>query len=164
MRMMVKLKPVETKKKRVCGACYARGEISTDCSKCYGKGFINSSTIRYKVAPHPIEIVKIDRDLKTGILRYWENQCEFFYETTTPELNDYVPEVPYGVHLLHDSFDEAFAEAERVNKALDKQEVEAAKCSKNKPWSERNKENNNIDKNLYSKAVLLDLDDFLNIK
>jgi len=164
MRLMIKLKPVEVKKKRVCSACYAKGEVTESCHKCHGTGVINSSTIRYRVTAHPVEIVKIDRDPRNGIIRYWENQSEFTYETTTPELNKYVPEVPFGVHLLHDSYEEAFAEAARVNEALDKQEVEAAKCSKNKSWSERNKENNNIDKKFYSKAVLLDLDDFLNIK
>jgi hypothetical protein len=164
MRMMVKLNPVETKKKRVCPACYSRGEVTSDCHKCHGTGVINSSTVRYKVAARPIEIVKVDRDPRNGILRYWENQSEFFYETTTRELNKYVPEVPFGVHLLHDSYDEAFAEAERVNKALDAHEVEAAKSFTNKSWATRNTESKNINKSLYSKAVLLDLDDFLNIK
>ena len=128
---MVKLKPVETKKKRVCPVCYTKGEVTTSCHKCHGTGVINSSTIRYRVTAHPVEVVKIDRDPKTGIIRYWENKSEFFYETTTPELNKYVPEVPFGVHLLHDSYEEAFAEAARVNEALDKHEVDAARCSAN---------------------------------
>jgi hypothetical protein len=161
--MMVKLNKVDKIKRKVCPACYARGEIVFGCSKCSGKGFITSTSIQYKVAPKPIEIVKVDRDPKTGILRYWENQSEFFYETTTPELNKYVPEVPYGIHLLHDSFDEAFAEAERINKALDKQEVDTIRCSENKSLAERSKELNKM-LNDISKAALLDLDDFLNIK
>lgn len=134
MRMMVRLKPVETRKKRVCPACYAKGEVTTGCYKCHGAGIINSKTIRYNVATRPIEIVKTDRDPKTGIIRYWENQSEFYYETATPKLNKYVPEVPYGVHLLHDSYDEAFAEAERVNKALEEFEVKANKGFVKDPW------------------------------
>jgi hypothetical protein len=131
---MIRLKPVETKKKRVCPACYAKGEVIDDCHKCHGAGVINSKTIRYNVVARPIEIVKIDRDTETGIIRYWENQSEFFYETVTPELNKYVPEVPFGVHLLHDSYEEAFAEAARVNKALEELEVKANKGFVKKPW------------------------------
>lgn len=166
MRLMIRLKPVETKKKRVCSACYTKGEVTESCHKCHGMGVINSSTIRYRVAAHPVEIVKVDRDPRNGIIRYWENQSEFTYETTIPELNKYVPEVPFGIHLLHDSYEEAFAEAARVNEALDKREAEAAKCSTNvnKPFSTRKAENKNIDKSLYSKAMLWDLDDFLNIQ
>lgn len=134
MRMMVRLKPVETRKKRVCPACYAKGEVTLGCHKCHGAGIINFKTIRYNVATRPIEIVKTDRDPKTGIIRYWENQNEFYHETTTPKLNKYVPEVPYGVHLLHDSYDEAFAEAERVNKALEELEVKANKGFGKDPW------------------------------
>lgn len=134
MRLMIKLKPVETTKKRVCPACYAKGEVTDDCHKCHGAGIINSKTIRYNVVARPAEIVKVDRDPKTGIIRYWENQSEFFYETVTPELNKYVPEVPFGVHLLHDSYEEAFGEATRVNKALEELEVKANKGFVKKPW------------------------------
>lgn len=124
---MVKLTPVETKKKRVCPVCYAKGEVTSGCYKCHGIGIINSKTVRYNVAHRPVEIVRIDRDPKTGIIRYWENQSEFFYETTTPALNKYVPEVPFGVHLIHDSFDEAYTEAERINRALEELEIKANK-------------------------------------
>ncbi len=138
---MIRLKPVEAQKKRVCPACYARGEVTTDCHKCHGAGVINSKTIRYNVVARPVEIVKVDRDSKTGILRYWENQSEFFYETTTPELNKYVPKVPFGVHLIHESYEEAFTEAARVNKALEELEVKANKGFVEKPWYVRNAEN-----------------------
>lgn len=132
--LMIKLKQAEVKKKRVCTACYAKGEVKSDCYKCHGTGVINSKTIRYNVATRPVDIEKIDRDPKTGILRYWENESEFFYETTTHELNKYVPEVPFGVHLLHNSYDDAFAEADRVNKALEELEVKASKGFIKKPW------------------------------
>lgn len=130
MGLMIRLKPTETKKKRVCQACYAKGEVTDDCPKCHGNGIISSKTIRYTVVARPIEIVKIDRDPKTGIIRYWENKSEFFYETVTPELNKYVPEVPFGIHLLHDSYEDAFAEAARVNEALDNLEVAKQACQK----------------------------------
>jgi len=141
MRLMIKLKPVETKKKRVCPACYAKGEVTDDCHKCHGAGIINSKTIRYNVVARPVEIVKVDRDPKTGIIRYWENQSEFFYETATPKLNKYVPEVPFGVHLIHENYEDAFAEADRVNKALDDIEVKATKGFIAKPWYVRDAEN-----------------------
>jgi hypothetical protein len=131
---MIRLKPVETKKKRVCPACYAKGEVIDDCHKCHGAGVINSKTIRYNVVARPVEIVKVDRDPDNGVIRYWENQSEFFYETATPELNKYVPEVPFGVHLLHDSYEEAFAEAARINKALEELEVKANKGFVKSPW------------------------------
>jgi CO dehydrogenase nickel-insertion accessory protein CooC1 len=138
MKTMIRLKPVETKKKRVCPVCYAKGEVKTDCKKCYGKGVISSTTIRYTVATRPVEIEKIDRDPDTGIIRYWGNKSEFFYETTTHELNKYVPEIPFGIHLLHDNFDEALIEAERVNKALEEIEIKANKGfienKHNTPW------------------------------
>jgi hypothetical protein len=157
--MMVKLKPVETKKKRVCPACYAKGEVKSDCRRCYGKGVISSTTVRYSVAARPIEIEKIDRDPKTGIRRYWENESEFFYETTTHELNKYIPNVPYGIHLIHDSYDDAFAEAERVNKALEEIEVKANKEFIKKPWYvQTQREPNEEEKELYSKLKPL-LDD-----
>lgn len=124
---MIRLKPVETKKKRVCSACYTRGEVLPSCRKCHGAGVISSKAIRYTVAAFPVEIVKVDRDPETGIIRYWENLSEFFYETTTPALNKRVPEVPFGIHLIHDSFDEALIEADRVNKALDEFEAKADK-------------------------------------
>lgn len=145
MSLMVKLKPVETKKKRVCPACYAKGEVTSACHKCHGNGVINSKTLRYKVESRPVEIVKIDRDPKTGIKRYWENKSEFFYETVTPKLNKYVPEVPFGIHFIHDSYDDAFAEADRVNKALDEIEVKANKGFVAEPWYVKKTEDTGIE-------------------
>lgn len=157
MRLMVKLKPIETTKKRVCPACYAKGEVANNCHKCHGAGVIKSKTVRYNVVARPIEIVKIDRDPKTGIIRYWENQSEFFYETTTPKLNKYVPEVPFGIHLIHESFEEAFAEVERINKALDELEVKATKGFVAKPWHMQDTENINTDAELNSLQKLWEL-------
>jgi hypothetical protein len=147
---MIRLKPVETKKKRVCPACYAKGEVIDDCHQCHGAGIIKSKTIRYNVVARPVEIIKVDRDPKTGIIRYWENQSEFFYETTTPKLNKYVPEVPFGIHLTHESYEDAFAEATRVNKALDELEVKATKGFVAKPWYVQNAENINTEANIGS--------------
>jgi hypothetical protein len=135
---MFMLKAVETKKKRVCPTCFAKGEVKTDCHKCRGAGVINSKTIRYDVAMRPKEIEKIDRDPKSGVLRYWENKSEFFYETTTPALNKYVPDVPFGIHFIHRNYEEAQAEAERVNKALEEAEVRANKGFIKKPWYVQN--------------------------
>jgi hypothetical protein len=73
----------------------------------------------YTTNRRPIEIVKVDRDPKTGIIRYWTDMSEFFYETVTPDLNKYVPAVPHGIHLIHKSLTDAFNEADRVNKHLE---------------------------------------------
>jgi hypothetical protein len=154
---MVKLKPVETKKKRVCPACYAKGEVTDDCYKCHGAGIIKSKTIRYNVVARPVEIVKVDRDPKTGTIRYWENQSEFFYETTTPKLNKYVPEVPFGIHLIHENFEDAFAEAARINKALDEIEVKATKGFVAEPWYVRNTESINTEAETHDLQELYEL-------
>lgn len=149
---MFKLKLIEVKKKRVCSTCYAKGEVKSDCRKCHGSGTIGFTTMRYKVDVYPVEIVKVDRDPKTGIIRYWENLSEFFYETTTPRLNKYVPEVPFGVHLIHESYDEAFAEANRVNKALEELEVKANKAFIKTPWYVQTQEElTSEEKELYNK-------------
>ena len=147
---MIRLKPIETKKKRVCPACYSRGEVITDCHKCHGTGTINSKTIRYSVATYPVEITRVDRDPNNGIIRYWENQSEFFYETVTPKLNKYVPEVPFGIHLLHDDWEEAFAEVTRINKALDEIEIKAIKGFVAKPEWVRYVENSDVEASINS--------------
>lgn len=118
-----RLKPTTTKFRAVCPTCAARGQITETCSNCGGSGEIRRSYTSYEVARYPVEIVKIDRDPKTGVLRYWENMSEFFYETITPDLNKWVPLVPHGVHLLHPTLSEASAEANRINRYLE----EAAK-------------------------------------
>jgi hypothetical protein len=70
------------------------------------------------VQDRPIQIDKVDRDPETGILRYWESASEFYHETTTHDLNKFVPEVPYGVHFCHDNRKSAEAECTRINKYL----------------------------------------------
>lgn len=112
------LRPTEQTRKTICLSCAKRGEVIDSCSCCHGTA-INRKRIRqYYVQDRPIEIEKIDRDPKNGILRYWENKSDFFYETIIPELNKYVLEVPYGVHLCHDTRKSAQIECDRVNKYL----------------------------------------------
>jgi RecJ-like exonuclease len=115
---MYVLRPEEKIRKVVCPDCHRRGEVTDGCRLCHGAGVKSTVHIQFKVKDRPIEIIKIDRDPKTGILRYWENQSEFFYETTTYELNKNIPDVPYGVHLCHDTSESAHRECDRINKYL----------------------------------------------
>ena len=112
------LRPTEKKFRAVCPACAKRGMIEDYCSTCHGTGTKGQKMMQYYVQDRPIEIEKVDRDPKTGVLRYWEDLSEFYYETLTPKLNSYVPEVPYGVHLCHDTKKSAQAECDRINKYL----------------------------------------------
>lgn len=112
------LRSMEKKYKVVCPACSQRGMVSDLCPTCHGTGTKGKAMKQYYVQERPIEIEKVDRDPKTGVLRYWENLSEFFYETTTPTLNKYTPEVPYGVHLCHDTRKSAQTECDRINKYL----------------------------------------------
>ena len=121
---MFVLRPTEKAYKSVCPACAERGEVINACPVCKGSAVKNYRYAQYYVQDRPIQIVKVDRDPKTGILRYWENASEYFNETTTPDLNRYVPEVPYGVHFCHDDKKSAEAECERINKYLASKAVE----------------------------------------
>lgn len=112
------LKPTLKKFTTVCHACAKRGEVVSDCRMCCGTGVQKKSVFQYDVQDRPIEIERVDRDPETGILRYWENYCEYFYETVYPELNKYVPEVPHGIHMCHDNRKSAKIECERINKYL----------------------------------------------
>ena len=114
------LRSTEKKYKVVCPECAKRGEVLASCHHCCGAGVRGKTVQQYYVQERPIEIVKTDRDPKTGVLRYWESVDEFFYETVTPKLNKYVPEVPYGVHLCHDTRKSADTECERLNNYLKK--------------------------------------------
>lgn len=114
------LRPTEKKYKVVCPDCAKRGEVLASCRCCCGAGVRGKTIQQYYVQERPIEIEKIDRDPKTGVLRYWENLSEFFYETVTPKLNKYTPEVPYGVHPCHDTRKLAETECERINSYLKK--------------------------------------------
>jgi hypothetical protein len=115
---MFVLRPTEKIHKTVCLACAHRGEVTDECIWCHGTATKKQKIMQYYVQDKPIHIVKIDRDSKTGILRYWENTSEFFYETIMPRLNKYVPEVPYGIHLCHDNRESAEIERDRINKYL----------------------------------------------
>lgn len=114
-----RLKPSSNKLRAVCPTCAARGKIEDSCRNCCGSGEVKREYMSYEVAKRQVEIVKIDRDPKTGVLRYWENKSEFFFETVTPALNKWVPEVPHGIHLVHRTFAEATHEADRINKYLE---------------------------------------------
>lgn len=115
---MFVLRSAEKTHKSVCPACVSRGEILDSCTICSGTAIKKYSFMQYYVQNKPIKIVRIDRDQKTGILRYWEGAYDFYYETTTPELNKYIPEVPYGVHLCHYTKESAETECARINKYL----------------------------------------------
>lgn len=115
---MFVLRPTEKKLTVVCPTCVQRGEVVSNCRTCHGTGTKKKSIQQYYVQDRPIEIVCVDRDPENGILRYWENTCEFFHETLYPELNKYVPKVPYGVHLCHGTMKSAIAECDRINKYL----------------------------------------------
>lgn len=112
------LRSTEKLHKSVCPECAKRGEVLSTCPVCHGSAIKKYRFTQYYVQDRPIQIVKIDRDPKTGILRYWENMSEFYSETTTPEINEYVPEVPYGIHFCHDDRKSAEAECKRVNEHL----------------------------------------------
>lgn len=128
---MFVLRPTEKVYKSVCPACAARGEVLDSCTTCRGTAIKRFRFTQYYVQDRPIQIDKIDRDPKTGILRYWENMSEYYHETTTPDINKYVPEVPYGVHFCHDTRASAETECARINKYLaDKAISEKAKALK----------------------------------
>jgi hypothetical protein len=120
---MFVLRPAEKRIKTVCPVCAKRGEVLNSCPKCRGTAIRQRSIIQYYVQDKPIHITHIDRNPKNGVLRYWENSSEFFYETVIPELNKYVPEVPYGIHLCHDDWKSAQTECDRINKYLSKGSV-----------------------------------------
>jgi hypothetical protein len=117
-KYMYSLGRMEKKFMAVCPACAKRGEVIDDCRTCHGNGTIRKRALQYYVRTSPIEIVKVDRDPQNGILRYWEDKSNFCYETTTHELNEYVPDIPYGVHLLHEDKETAHVECDRINKYL----------------------------------------------
>ena len=112
------LRPTEKSRKVVCPKCTARGEVLDSCSECHGTAIKKIKVYTYYVKDTPIHINYTDRDPDTGILRYWENSEEFYYETVYPEINKYVPNVPHGIHLCHDTMKSALTECERINKYL----------------------------------------------
>lgn len=115
---MFVLRPYKETRRVVCPACAKRGEVVNSCNVCNGAGVKKEKIPAYYVQDRPIEIVKVDRDAKTGILRYWEGACDYFYETVDSSLNKYVPDVPHGIHFCHDTKASAQCECERVNAFL----------------------------------------------
>lgn len=126
---MFVLRPTEKKVTTVCSACAKRGEVVDSCRTCHGKGTTRKSIFQYYVQARPIEIARVDRDPKNGILRYWEDASNFFYETVTSDLNKNVPDVPYGVHLCHDNWKSARAECDRINKYLNEKARQCVKAN-----------------------------------
>ncbi len=112
------LRPTNKTFKKVCPECAKRGEVLDSCRSCRGSAIKKNSVMQYYVQDRPIEIVRIDRDPETGILRYWEDSSNFFNETTYRSMNKYVPDVPYGVHLCHENRKSADIECERINAYL----------------------------------------------
>ena len=65
-----------------CKHCADKGYINKSCQACNGKGIHNKSFAVYEVNHRDKEIVKIDRESKTGELRYWEDMSCFYYESS----------------------------------------------------------------------------------
>ena len=118
------LRPDKKVRKTVCPECEARGEVIDSCSTCHGTAVKKHEIFQFCVQESPITITNVDRDPRTGILRYWEDGSSYFHETTDSTLNKYMPDVPYGIHLCHYGYDEAVIECERINNFLAKQKVE----------------------------------------
>jgi hypothetical protein len=112
------LRPTNKTFKKVCPECAKRGEVLDSCRSCRGSAIKKNPVMQYYVQDRPIEIVRIDRDPETGILRYWEDSSNCFNETTYRSMNKYVPYVPYGVHLCHENRKSADIECERINTYL----------------------------------------------
>ena len=115
---MYVLRPTEKVHKSVCPTCAKRGEVIDSCPSCHGSAIRKYRFVQYYVQDRPIQIVNVDRDPKTGILRYWENNSEFYHETTYNEMNKHIPDVPYGVHFCHDDKKSAETECNRINNYL----------------------------------------------
>ncbi len=115
---MFVLRPTFARYSFVCPTCAKRGQVISDCTDCHGRGTKIRKVMQYRVQDKPIQIIQIDRDPATGILRYWENQSDFYYETVDSSLNKFVPDVPHGIHLIHANAQFAKNELERVNAHL----------------------------------------------
>ena len=124
---MFVLRPTKHVVKTVCPECAKRVEVIDTCPSCRGSAIKKHRIDGYYVQERPIEITYVDRDPENGVLRYWENSSEFFYETVVPSLNRYVPEVPYGIHLCHDNYLTASKECERINTYLTKTFIDKQK-------------------------------------
>jgi hypothetical protein len=110
--------PTDKSYKTVCPECAKRGEVLKSCTTCHGSAIKNHKRTQYYLQNNPIQIVNVDRDPETGIIRYWESQSEYYYETTYNSLNKFVPDVPYGIHLCHETEASAIRERDRINEYL----------------------------------------------
>ena len=123
MEMTVKayvLTPEERAVKKVCPRCVQVNSIIYDsCPVCHGNGFIKKRYQHFSVRRNLIDIVKISREELTGHLIYWTSASEFYHEETYNTDNKYVPDVPYGIHFIHFTKEDAEREAERINKYLE---------------------------------------------
>lgn len=115
------LKMMTKKKVVVCESCYKSGQVLSQCPKCGGKGIHFKSYQCWEVSPHKVKIDKIDRDPKSGKLRYWTSMSEFYHEEVYPEDNKYVKTYPHGIHLVHFSLEEAIIEANRLNEFMNRE-------------------------------------------
>lgn len=115
------LKLVPDKIQVVCESCHRNGKIDSKCPVCGGKGIHNKTQWKWVVSKCQTDIVKIDRDPKTGELRYWTDMSCFFPETIE-EFNRYPGPIcnnyPHGAHLVHFNYSEAVTEADRLNETL----------------------------------------------
>lgn len=115
-KTMFVLRPDKNVHKVVCPTCAARGRVLDSCPDCHGTAV--KEVLQYYIQNKPIKINFIDRDPATGVLRYWENDKEFYYETINSSLNKFIPDVPYGIHLCHYTKESAKCERDRVNMYL----------------------------------------------
>lgn len=124
---MYVLKLVPSKRIRVCcERCSAAGEVDPSCTICGGKGVhFKSQGQEFKVMDDPVSIIKIDRDPKDGMLRYWESADTCYREEQNHNYNQYVPEEAGVVHFIHFSKGDAVAECIRVNQRMKEAKAEA---------------------------------------
>ena len=118
IRKMYRLLSTKFTEKVFCRSCAKHGFIDPKCPECNGKGVHKFHWEGFRVSDEAYILEKVDRCPKTGHIRYWLDKSTFCYETVTPELNKYCPDVPYGIHYYHDTYQDAEAEAIRVNSYL----------------------------------------------
>lgn len=116
----ISLRPFKVKV--VCEHCKQRGYVSQKCNACGGAGTHNKTQHRWVVNKLPTEVVKIDRDTKTGNLRYWTSLSDFYYESQEELSLKWYPELynhyPNGVHFAHFNIKDAQVEVNRLNQIL----------------------------------------------
>lgn len=121
IRKMYRLLGTRFTEKVFCRSCARQGCINPKCPECGGKGIHKFHWEGFRASNEAYILEKVDRCPETGHIRYWSDKSNFCYETVTPELNKYCPDVPYGIHYYHDTYKEAEAEVNRVNDYLYKE-------------------------------------------